>query len=54
MADFNENEKVEVVLKKEMTYGDYKRIYKQSKDKGWSIQAYQIGVHSPGFKKEAE
>ncbi len=48
----NEHEIVEVVLTKEMTMGDYKRIFEASKQKGWRIQAFQTGVHSHGYKKE--
>lgn len=54
MADLNDNEKVEVVLKKQMTYADYKRIFNESKKKGWTVQAYQIGVYSDGQNKQVK
>lgn len=47
-----DKEEVEVILRKKMTYSDYKRIIQQSKDKGWDIKAYQIGFYSPGQQKE--
>lgn len=34
---------IEVVMIKEMTYSEYKKIYHQAKNKGWKIQGYQIG-----------
>lgn len=34
---------VEVVLKKEMTIEEYRKIIRSSKKKGWSIQAFETG-----------
>lgn len=36
------HEVVEVVLRKEMTMKHYRKIYTESKKKGWSIQAYEL------------
>ncbi|WP_440881428.1 hypothetical protein [Tenacibaculum sp. C7A-26P2] len=43
---------IEVVMRKETTYAEYKKMMKQAKSKGWKIQAYQVGFYSNGFKKE--
>lgn len=48
----SENELIEVVMKKTMTYKKYKEIYQLTKKKGWSIQAYQIGFHCDNLKIE--
>ncbi|MDY8137596.1 hypothetical protein [Aquimarina sp. 2201CG5-10] len=37
-------EVIEVVLRKEMTVGQYKEKIKVFKAKGWSIQGYQKGI----------
>jgi hypothetical protein len=43
--------RVEVVMRKNMNIIDYNRIMKEGKAKGWTVQAYQIGVYSIGCKK---
>lgn len=37
-----DHEVVEVVLRKEMTMKHYRKIYAESKKKGWNIQAYEL------------
>lgn len=39
-----DHEVVEVVLRKEMTMANYRKIFNESKKKGWKIQAYQITI----------
>ena len=43
---------IEVVMTKKMKFGDYNKVYKQGKQKGWDVKSYQIGFFSIGFKKE--
>lgn len=43
--EINDTEVVEVVLKKNMSVSDYRRIYNDSKKKGWHIQAYKLGYY---------
>ncbi|MEC4083552.1 hypothetical protein [Myroides odoratimimus] len=43
---------VEVVMRKEMTVDAYRKLLDNDKGKGWKLQAYQIGVYSPGLKEE--
>lgn len=45
---------VEVVMKKEMTISAYRKLLESDKGKGWRIQAYQIGVYSPGLREEVK
>ena len=51
-SHFPENTKIEVVMKKQMTFSEYEKMRIQAKEKGWTISAYQIGFFSIGFKKE--
>ena len=52
-TDLPENKvEIEVVMRKEMNITNYKGMMKQAKEKGWEVQAYQIGVYSIGLKKE--
>ncbi|MDM1535061.1 hypothetical protein [Myroides odoratimimus] len=45
---------VEVVMKKEMTIGAYRKLLENDKGKGWRVQAYQLGVYSPGLREEVK
>lgn len=45
---------VEVVMRKEMTVNAYRKLLDNDKGKGWKLQAYQIGVYSPGLKEETK
>lgn len=45
---------VEVVMRKEMTIGSYLKLKASDKSKGWRIQAYQLGVYSPGIREEVK
>lgn len=45
-----EGEPVEVILRKQLTYGQYKQLIPSVLKKGWSIQAYQTGLYSRGCK----
>ncbi|MFM9400797.1 hypothetical protein ACKLNQ_02520 [Myroides odoratimimus] len=45
---------VEVVMRREMTVGAYRKLLDNDKGKGWRIQAYQIGIYSPGLREEVK
>ncbi|MDR2223797.1 MAG: hypothetical protein LBE34_13845 [Flavobacteriaceae bacterium] len=45
---------VEVVMRKEMTVSAYRKLLDNDKGKGWRVQAYQLGVYSPGLKEEVK
>ncbi|MDM1397101.1 hypothetical protein HX049_07925 [Myroides odoratimimus] len=45
---------IEVVMKKEMTVGAYRKLLDNDKGKGWRMQAYQLGVYSPGLREEVK
>ncbi len=47
-----DSELVEVVIKKKITYKEYLKIIDQTRQRGWKIQAYQIGRLSEGFETE--
>ena len=49
----HESTQIEVVLRKEMTYGEYLNIITSTRNKGWNIQAYQTGYYSDGLKEKA-
>lgn len=53
-CELRDDEVVEVVLRKEMPLGNYRKIISQSKKKGWKVQAYQTGVYSDGLKTKIE
>ena len=46
-----DNEIVEVVIKKKIAYKEYLKIIDQTRQRGWKIQAYQLGRLSEGFDK---
>ena len=48
----SDSEIVEVVLRKEMSVSEYRRIYGQSIKKGWKVQAYQLGRFSEGMSNK--
>lgn len=43
-----DNEIVEVVIKKKIAYKEYLKIIDQTRQRGWSIKAYQLGMLSNG------
>lgn len=45
-------EVIEVIMRKEMTYGAYLSMIEQAKKKGYSIQGYKIGAFQNGLSKE--
>ncbi len=49
-----DSEVVEVVIRKEMTMGEYRKMLPGSRKKGWNIQAYQLGRYSEGIKTKIE
>jgi len=49
-----ESEIVEVVIKKKIPYKEYLKIIDNTKQRGWKIQAYQVGRFSDGFQKPIE
>lgn len=42
---------VEVVMKKQMRYGDYLQVIENAKRKGWDISSYQLGYHAEPMNK---
>lgn len=49
-----ETERIEVVLRKEMSYRQYKKLIPKALKKRWKIQGYQLGIYSPGCKAKIE
>ncbi len=47
-----DNTEIEVVMKKKMTYREYKQMIENARTKGWTIQAYQIGFYSDGLQQK--
>ena len=41
--ELNEDELLDVVMRKQMTYAEYKKVLSSAKEKGWTVQAYQKG-----------
>lgn len=40
------NEIVEVEMIKNMSYSEYMKMYQSAKQKGWRIQAFQVGFRN--------
>ncbi|MVX36235.1 hypothetical protein [Myroides sp. LoEW2-1] len=45
---------IEIVMKNKITIAEYEKIKNNTKSKGWSIQAYQLGVYSDGLGKKLD
>ena len=54
MKNILDNELVEVVIRKKITYKEYLKIIESTKRRGWSIQAYKIGFYSDGLNESVK
>lgn len=50
----HDTEIVEVVIKKNIPYKEYLKIINSTKERGWHIQAYQIGTFQNGLNEGVE
>lgn len=48
------SQKIEVIMRKEMTEIEYKEMIPSARKKGWHIQGYQLGFYSEGLKKKVK
>ena len=46
------DEVIEVVMRKEMKYGDYLKLIHRQDKKGWKIQGYELKHYAPKLRKK--
>lgn len=49
---YENDQMIEVVMKKQMRHSEYLKMVKTAEQKGWFVRAYQIGFYSDGTKKK--
>lgn len=51
-TEFPSEGKVEVVMKKIITYEEYQKMILSAHKKGWRIQAYEVGFYNDSLKQK--